>query len=65
MQWQRKIDDNPGALHCLVHTVKDNKTFFMKDEIRGAGEAHCIQKQIGWPNTTTFKCIIDLKMLQN
>eukprot|EP00957_Ditylum_brightwellii_P102545 7815535-Ditylum_brightwellii.AAC.1 len=29
--------DNPGALNYSVQTVKDNNTFFMKDEIKGVG----------------------------
>eukprot|EP00957_Ditylum_brightwellii_P180750 13770038-Ditylum_brightwellii.AAC.1 len=41
-----QIDDNQGASHCLVLTMKDNKTFFMKDEIKRVEEACCIQQQI-------------------
>eukprot|EP00957_Ditylum_brightwellii_P210733 15365322-Ditylum_brightwellii.AAC.1 len=38
-----QINDNPGALNFLVQTMKDNKTCFMKHEIKGGEEAHCIQ----------------------
>eukprot|EP00957_Ditylum_brightwellii_P106954 8160021-Ditylum_brightwellii.AAC.1 len=60
---EEQINENPGVLNCLVQTAKDNKTFFTKDEIKGAKEVCCIQQQIGWPSTITFKCIVGLSIL--
>ena len=39
----------------FVNTVDINKSFYHRQEIKGAGKARILQQLVGWPSTQTFK----------
>jgi hypothetical protein len=51
--------------YSCLQTVKDNKEYFTRQEIKGAEAARTLQQEIGWPSTSTFKTIISKNLIQN
>ena len=47
--------------YSLLQTVADNKTYFTKQEIRGADTSRKLQKYLYYPSTNTFKTYVTKK----
>ena len=51
--------------YSFLGSVKDNKSYFTDNEIKGADEARQIQQEIGWPSITAFRNIIKNNLITN
>ena len=51
--------------YSFLETVANNKAYFTSTEVKKAGDARALQRDIGWPSTAQFKYYISKQLINN
>ena len=63
--YSKRVSSSKISNFCLLNTVKNNKSFYSKKQIKMADVARKLQQNMGFPGNEVFKRIIQNNLIKN